>query len=518
MLLTGAVFLSLGVLWLLIPPTVFVVAATIGLGTASLGSISLLAAKRWESALAARGGLLAFALLILLPTGYVIHYSVPDATVFSAVLLVALAALFFYYSLSLPLAVLGFAGDERRQQETESPPDTALPSLTVIVPAYNEEDCIGASLDALRKTDYPPDERQILVVDDGSTDGTFREARAHADESVDILRKPNGGKHSALNHGLEHATGDVVVTVDADSLLDVDVLRRVARVFHSNPSVGAVAGDLSVANRGRLVTDLQELEYLVGIQLFRRAYNVFGAVVVVPGAFGAYRRDALEAVGQFDADTLTEDRDATVKILKAGYETRAIDARCLTEAPQTWRDLYKQRLRWYRGTVQTLRKHRDVFRTPSLGALYGFAFPMELFSAAVVPVAGVAIVVSIVVELLYGSPTRVVSLFAFFAWLQCLVSLVAVRLADRDLSLLGYAPLFVVGYRQFLDVVMLKSLVDVLGNRELGWTSPRRTGRLAESLRADADQNATDGEATVAAPGDADETNGARTSESLTAE
>lgn len=517
-ILSVITFLSLGALSLLIPPTVFMVATVTGLGTAALGGISLFAAQRWESTHAARGGLLAFAVLVFVPIGYVVSYPIPDATVFSAVLLVALATLFFYYSLSLPLAIFGFIGDERQQMESLA--DDMLPSLTILVPAYNEEDCIGASLKALRKTDYPPEKRQILVVDDGSTDGTVHEARAHTDESVKILRKSNGGKHTALNYGLEHATGDIIVTVDADSLLGGDVLRKVAQTFHSNPSVGAVAGDLSVANRGRLITDLQELEYLVGIQLFRRAYNVFGSVVVVPGAFGAYRRDVLESVGRFDADTLTEDRDATVKILKAGYETRAISARCLTEAPETWHDLYKQRLRWYRGTVQTLCKHWDVFRTPSLGALYGFAFPMELFSAVVVPIAGVAIVVSIVAELLYGSPTRVLLLFAFFTWLQCLVSLIAVRIADRNVSLLGYAPLFVVGYRQFLDALMLKSLADVLMDRELEWTSPERTGRLGKSLNTDTemDTSATDSSVPETASSSVDRGDSKRSSNSLKVE
>ncbi|MFB6211180.1 MAG: glycosyltransferase family 2 protein [Halobacteriales archaeon] len=475
---------TFGVLYLLLPPGLFLLCALTGIGASLCSLVPVVSTRLRDRPTVIRLGFLSFLFVLIIPGAYAwlrADSAVSVIPVFSIVLLVALAFVFYYYSLFLPLALLSLRARSRgAASEINLDPDTSFPRLTIIVPAYNEESCIGASIDALKRTAYPDGRKEIIVVDDGSTDATYDVAMEHADETVAVLQKQNGGKHTALNYGLARATGEIVVTVDADSLLASASLLRIVASFQNAPEVGAVAGDLRVINRGRLLTELQELEYIIGIQLFRQALDRMATVVVIPGAFGAYRRSILEDVGRFDGDTLTEDRDATVKILKAGYETRAIDAICYTEAPETWMDLYNQRLRWYRGSVQTLLKHRDVFRRPDFGFLHSFAFPIELLSTVFVPIAGIVIVISIGLELLFGSVVRVVTLFSFFALLQVLIALLAVRASRNDLRLIVLGPLFVIGYRQFLDVVMLKSLFDVLSNRELSWTSPRRTGRLGE--------------------------------------
>lgn len=162
--------------------------------------------------------------------------------------------------------------------------------MSIIIPSYNEKSGIGAAIQALQQADYPSDNKEIIVVDDGSTDETYEEATKQADQTVTILQKPNGGKFTALNLGLEHASGEIIVTVDADSLLEKDTLKRIAGSFQNEPSLGAIAGNLTVANQVSFLTKLQELEYIVGIQLFRRAYDIVTTVIVVPGAFGAFRR------------------------------------------------------------------------------------------------------------------------------------------------------------------------------------------------------------------------------------
>ncbi|MFB6196194.1 MAG: glycosyltransferase family 2 protein [Haloplanus sp.] len=476
------VFFSFGLLYHLISPGVFFITATVGVGAAVLGLLPVLLTKSGSTA--SKIALLALLGVVVLPLGYGAFQLDWDLlSPISLVLLVALAFVFFFYSVFLPLALLHV---HRRELDPELEPP--YPSVSVIVPAYNEEECIGASIKALQRTSYPRNKKEIIVVDDGSTDATYQKAKRQADETVRILQKSNGGKYTALNHGLDSASGEIIVTVDADSLLDTDTLERVAGIFQQERAVGAIAGNLTVANRDSFITKLQELEYIIGIQLFRRAYDAVETVVVVPGAFGAYRREILDRVGGFDGDTLTEDRDATVKILKAGKVTRASEALCHTEAPETWTDLYKQRLRWYRGTVQTLLKHRDVFRTPGYGYLYSLAFPMEAFTAIVVPVVGIAVIISIIAELVVGSVVRVASLFVFFTLLQTLVSVLALRIGDNDSKLAVYAPLFVLGYRQFLDAVMLKSLKDVVTRQDLGWTSPDRTGRLSSALEDEKEQ------------------------------
>ena len=475
-LVTLAIVAWFGALPFLLDAAVVAICAAVGIGGAGISLLPVVLASPGRRRIVARLALLGLLAVLLVPVAYLaprLDWGI--LSVFAVVLLVALAIVFFYYALLVPMALV-----ERFRSDREVTREAPSETVSVIVPAYNEEDCIGASVEALKRSDYPDRATEIVVVDDGSTDDTYREALARADERVTVLSKPNGGKHSALNHGLDHASGEIVVTIDADSLLERDGLRRIAAAFRADEDLGAVAGDIGVVNRGSPIAELQELEYVVGIQLFRRAFSLAGTVIVVPGAFGAFRRHVLEEVGRFDGDTLTEDRDATVKILKAGYGAAAIDARCLTEAPETWKDLYRQRLRWYRGTVQTIRKHRDVFRRPDLGFLYSFAFPLEVFTVVGVPLAGVVIVGAIVLELLFGSVLLVVALFLFFAGLQALVSLLAVTVGDRDPRIVLYAPLFVLGYRQFLDAVMIKSTIDVLSNRELSWTSAARTGRLRD--------------------------------------
>ncbi|MFD1512551.1 glycosyltransferase [Halomarina rubra] len=481
--ITALLVVLFSVLYHIISTDIFLITAVVGVGAALVGLLPFFVTNAETTA--TRAASLALVVLLFVPLGYTalqLEWGVLSPV--SLVLLGGLAFIFFYYSVFLPLAFYHVS-----RCEPEADAEAPYPTISVIVPAYNEEDCIGASIRALRETDYPAEKREIVIVDDGSTDGTYQEAQAASDESITILQKPNGGKYTALNHGLCHSTGDIVVTVDADSLLERDTLRTVAGTFQRDEDVGAIAGNLTVVNQNSLLTKVQELEYIVGIQLFRRAYDAVSTVIVVPGAFGAYRRETLEAIGGFTGETLTEDRDATVEILKSGSVTKASEALCHTEAPDTLRDLYKQRLRWYRGTVQTLLKHRDVFSRPSLGYTHSLAFPMEAFTVAIVPIVSIAVLISVAVELLTGSFIRVASLFAFFTLLQTLLSVLALRLGDDDLELAVYSPLFVLGYRQFLDGVMLKSVIDVFISPDLEWTSPDRTGELGAIQREEQGQS-----------------------------
>jgi biofilm PGA synthesis N-glycosyltransferase PgaC len=223
----GLIIFTFGLLYYLLPNGLFTLSAVVGGSAAVFSLFPLYITRHARKTLAARLGLIAVALVVLVPIGYA-ALQAPWGTlsVFSAVLLIALTLVFFYYAVFLPLVMMDIYRDE--SDPTVEPP---YPSISIILPAYNEEACIGASVEALRATVYPPVKTEIIVVDDGSTDATYSEACKHADSSVQVLHKPNGGKYSALNHGLEHASGEIIVTVDADSLLEADVLRQVAAVF-----------------------------------------------------------------------------------------------------------------------------------------------------------------------------------------------------------------------------------------------------------------------------------------------
>jgi Glycosyltransferases, probably involved in cell wall biogenesis len=386
----------------------------------------------------------------------------------SGVYLFAIALIFLYYWFIALAAVY----HNQRYHSQDAPPEPSA-SISIIVPAYNEEGYIQRTITALLDADYPDGKREIIVIDDGSTDNTCAEARAFESETVSVVTKDNGGKYSALNYGLLFASNEIILTVDADSVPEKDALKQMVAPL-SDQSVGAVASTVTIWNRGSLLTGCQQLEYTIGVNVYRRMLDLFGIVMVVPGCLGAYRRDVLDEIQGFDPQTLTEDFDITVKVLRAGYEVRSSEARVYTEAPDSLRDLYNQRLRWYRGNYMTIFKHRGVLSEPTTGFLYRFAFPLRLVELLFLPFASWVILGLIVKILLSGFVIQVVSLFIFFLSIIFLIAALGVYIEGEDWRLLWYTPLFLVGYKHFHDALLLKSLADVLLGRNLSWTRATR--------------------------------------------
>jgi peptidoglycan-N-acetylglucosamine deacetylase len=243
-------------------------------------------------------------------------------------------------------------------------------SVAVILPAYNEEAVICKTVRSV----LLPDRRdyEIIVVDDGSSDRTadvVREAFVD-DPRVRVFKKANGGKAAAANFALARTEAEIIVSIDADTVLAPDAIPLLVRHF-ADPAVGAVAGTAVVGNRVNLLTRMQSLEYAIGQSLDRRAFALYNANGIVPGAIGAWRREALLKVGGYASDTVAEDADITFSVIRAGwkvqYEPRAI---ARTEAPETWRGFLKQRYRWMFGMLQVISKHRGTtLRGTALGSL-----------------------------------------------------------------------------------------------------------------------------------------------------
>jgi len=397
------------------------------------------------------------------------------------VLSTGMALVFFYMILMIPFAVIHKRLERRRAKRISTKP---LPSLSIIVPAHNEEGYIGRCIDALLEADYPSDRKEIIVVDDGSTDGTLQEMKRYEKRGVKVFHKKHGGKYSALNYGLMFAKGDIVVTVDADSLIARRALKFMVERFQNDPEIGGVAGNVKVLNRGSFITGCQALEYIVNINIFRRALDLFGSVMVVPGSLGAYRKKSLERGGFYDPDTLVEDFDTTVKTLKLGKTVQASSgAQVFTEVPSSWRDLYRQRLRWYGGIFQTLLKHRDAFMVSRFGFLHKLIFPFLVSSLTLLPVAGILVLASIVIGVFKGLLVDILAVFLFFNLLMMLISILAIEIDDEDWKLVIYAPFFVVGYKHFLDFIKIKALMDVIRGKGVPWVSPRRVARVKTPVR-----------------------------------
>ncbi|MCV2868880.1 glycosyltransferase [Defluviimonas sp. WL0002] len=276
-------------------------------------------------------------------------------------------------ALVLTLALL------RRRHQPAEPRQT--PPVTVVIPALNEENVIVEGIEAVLSSDHP--DLRVIVVDDGSTDDTAsRVTRAfEKDPRVTLIRQENGGKWNAINAAYAHVQTEIVVAIDADTLLLPDAIGLLARHF-ADPEVGAVAGNVKVGNQGGLLTRLQSLEYVTAQNIDRRAAERLNAILVVPGSIGAWRVSAAVKAGLYSGDTITEDADLTVAVLRAGYRVVFEEHACSrTEVPETVRAFLRQRLRWTFGMMQTAWKHRRAAGTAPGAGL--FSIP-DLFLTGVV--------------------------------------------------------------------------------------------------------------------------------------
>ena len=367
-------------------------------------------------------------------------------------------------------------------------------SFAVVVPAHNEEKVVCGSIRALLASELS--NFRIIVVDDGSSDRTaeiVREAFA-GNPRVEVLSKSKGGKWSALNAGLQHTDAEIVVTLDADTIFEPDALPMLLRHF-ADPKVAAVAGCASVGNRVNVLTRFQALEYVTNQNLDRRALELVNGITVVPGAIGAWRREALLSVGGFVPDTLAEDADATTSLAVAGwkivYEPRAV---ARTEAPETLKGFMRQRMRWMFGTLQVAYKHRRaMLRARPVGiGLFGlpniilFQF---LFTLAA-PVIDLMLLWSIASGLttyaMYpeaGLPPTLLTVGAFWVYFQVLevvTSALALSM-ERRYHLWRLLPLLFVQrfcYRQLLYVTAVRVAGAALKGRMLGWGKLVRTGHV----------------------------------------
>jgi cellulose synthase/poly-beta-1,6-N-acetylglucosamine synthase-like glycosyltransferase/spore germination protein YaaH/peptidoglycan/xylan/chitin deacetylase (PgdA/CDA1 family) len=393
------------------------------------------------------------------------------------------------------LAVLAFVhrmGAPRRTPPLSDPAEGPL--VSVLIPCFNEEKVILASVRRILASAWP--RLEVLVLDDGSADGTSHVvAQAFGDDPrVRLRRFENGGKARALNRGLLEVKGEIVVALDADTLFPPDTIPKLVRWF-ADPRVGAVAGNAIVGNRRNLITRWQALEYVTAQNLERRALAALGAVTVVPGAVGAWRRSALEQLGGYPADTLAEDQDLTIAVQRAGWRVEFDPAaRAYTEAPETIAGLLKQRFRWSFGTLQCLWKHRAALFNPERPVLGFVALPQiwlfQILLTAVAPLVDLAIVWS-VISSLYGwffhpvewSPDdlmRPLFYWAAFIFLDLSAGALGMALERRapwrDLI---WMPVQRFGYRQLMYYVVVKSIDAALHGVRVGWGKLERRATAA---------------------------------------
>jgi len=347
-----------------------------------------------------------------------------------------------------------------------------LPPISILVPAYNEGLVLERALTSLMQLEYP--EYEVLVIDDGSTDDTLEIATGWEGQRgpghFRVITKPNGGKASALNAGIAHSLHPLILCMDADSSLEPHALLTAARHF-SDPAVGAVAGNVKVENRGRILTRLQALEYIEGLNMPRRAQGFIAAVNIVPGPVGLFRREALEEIGGYDTDTFAEDADLTLKIMEVGWRVEYEDQSIAwTEAPETWRDLTQQRYRWTRGILQAIRKRKGIYLRPFPDFPLWISTIQLGFEAIVWPVMNVfAHLFFAIVAILFGAGELIVYWMILLTLLDLVAALVTVSMEEESLALVPMALIYRFVFILFLDVVKMFATMEELFRLDMGW-------------------------------------------------
>lgn len=361
------------------------------------------------------------------------------------------------------------------------------PGVTVLIPAHNEETVIVQTVTSVLLSDLT--DIHVIVVDDGSSDKTLELLQSNfgRNAAVQIIHQVNRGKAAALNNALSHAKTDIVVTIDADTEIEPDAIRHLLRHF-SDPRVGAVAGNVKVGNRSRWLTRWQALEYITSQNMEKRAFDLLNCITVVPGALGAWRKEAIEAVGGITADTVAEDADLTIAIRRLGWRVTYDEySVAWTEAPETAGALIRQRFRWTFGTLQSFWKHSDTLFRPKYGTLGWVALPNIFLFQIVLPL------ISPIIDLLFlGSVLlwglaqlhvsqvpqvwsaediqRSVVFFLGFLIIDVLTCVIAFALErHEDWSLLIPVLLQRFYYRQLMYIVLFRSVKEAVSGRPVGW-------------------------------------------------
>jgi len=353
--------------------------------------------------------------------------------------------------------------------------------VSVIVPAFNEEVVIAKLIKSILNQSYPFIE--IIIVDDGSKDGTFRLAKMfefiEGSKSLKILTKPNGGKAKALNYGIARCSGELVMVVDSDSKLSTDAVELMVDYFNDS-RIGAVAGSVYIENRSNTLTKLQALEYIEGLNMVRNGQAFFKLVSIIPGPIGLFRKSAIVEAGGYKSDTFAEDADMTLQLISCGYkiefEARAV---AYTEAPEGMLDLIKQRYRWTRGILQSLAKHKSRllhgFKNPSISLVMWFM----LFEAIFWPIFDIFGAVFLLANAyFFGDST-----FIFYWWLLFTVMDIAgaiycILMTGESLSLAKYAILYRLYFISIINISKIFATIEELLNIKMDWGKLERKGGI----------------------------------------
>lgn len=400
------------------------------------------------------------------------------------------SALFITFLLlsAVRLLIMGFMAYKQKQKEKLFALQSNLLSVThhplvsIIVPAFNEEVNAVNSINNLLKCDYPFFE--IIFVDDGSKDHTYNNVfnafKHHA--KVKVFTKPNGGKASALNFGIQQSAADFVVCIDADTKLATNAVSKLMLHFLADKEnkVGAVAGVVKVGNEINMLTKWQSIEYITSQNFDRKGFAYVNAITVVPGAIGGFRKQAIEEAGGFTTDTLAEDCDITIRILAAGYmvenEPKAF---AYTEAPETLKQFMKQRNRWSFGVMQTFWKQKFLLFSNTNKNIGWIALPDMILFKYIIPFFTPFADLLMFIGLFTGNEGKIGLYYLVFMLVDTAIAAIAFGYEKENPSKLMWLIPQRLVYRWLMMIVLFKALKKAVKGELQHWGVLKRTGNVA---------------------------------------
>lgn len=357
------------------------------------------------------------------------------------------------------------------------------PFVSIIIPVYNEGKLLRGTIKSLLSLDYA--NYELVIVNDGSTDDTAKIAEEFVGYQqgyqslvkISLINKPNGGKSKALNAGIQYSEGDFVLCMDGDSKLSSNCL-KMGMVHFIDPRVGAVAGNVKVENRKKMITDLQALEYIEGLNMPRSAQGFLKMVNIIPGPVGMFRKQALKDAGYYSSDTFAEDADLTLKILAKGwrvnYEPNSI---AYTEAPVNLYQLLKQRYRWTRGILQAVRKHKKHIINPTINFNNTMILWSMFYESLIWPAMNIfANLFFIIVALIYDFSSLV-----FFWWLGIMIldmmaALYCVAAEKEEFRLVLYSFVYRLIFILLIDITKMMATIEEFLGIQMTWGKLERSG------------------------------------------
>lgn len=423
-----------------------------------------------------------------------VNFFLAEATYWGTHILFSLFIISIFLSVGrmILMAILAYL---QKRNENKAPENKEQPGVSIIVPAYNEELNAVRTVQSLLLQDYQ--NLQVVFVDDGSTDNTFNKVKEAFNDHPKVLvfTKQNGGKATALNYGINLATNEYVICIDADTQLKKNAVTELIKKFSSidaTKQVGAVAGNVKVGNEINMITNWQSIEYITSQNFDRRAFDLLNCITVVPGAIGAFKKSAIIEAGGFTSDTLAEDCDLTMRLHRKGYLVRNCStAISYTEAPETMKQFLKQRFRWSFGVMQCFWKHRDAVFNPRYKNFGMVALPNILIFQIVLPflapMADFILLLSLIAAGLGVIPASFEHII-FYYFIFTLVDLAGAAIAfsfenERYRKLWWLIPQRFI-YRQLMYYILIKSFNKALKGELQGWGVLKRTGNVKQVVPA----------------------------------